>query len=137
MIANSGAHPGAMSYGQQALVEAEAIGDNLLLVGALLAMATAQVYSDPRAAVETLTRAHELALAAGDEWAIARCQTLMGMAAACCKDPDLYYQHTEGLAARLDRLGDRDVGPLLGLGRRCRLRRRRCPAHPRCVSAGG
>ena len=106
VIANSGAHLRAMSYGQQALAEAEAIGENTLLVGALLAMATAQVYSDPRAAVQTLTRAHELALAAGDEWAMARCQTLIGMAAACCKDPDLYYQHTEGLAARLERLGD-------------------------------
>jgi predicted ATPase len=106
VIANSGAHLRAKSYGQQALTEAEAIGENAVLVGALLALGTAQVYSDPRAAVQTLTRAHELAHARDDEWAVARCQTLIGMAAAICRDPDLYYQHTEGLAARLERLGD-------------------------------
>jgi len=106
VIANSGAHLRARSYGQQALAEAEAIGENTVLVGALLALGTAQVYSDPRAAVQTLTRAHELAHARDDEWAAARCQTLIGMAAASCKDPDLYHQHTEGLAARLERLGD-------------------------------
>jgi hypothetical protein len=51
-------------------------------------------------------RAHELALTTDDEWAMARCQTLIGMAAAMCRDPDLYQRHTEGLAARLERLGD-------------------------------
>ena len=56
--------------------------------------------------METLTRAHQLALATDDEWAIARCQTLIGMAAAICREPDLYYRHTEGLPARLERLGD-------------------------------
>jgi predicted ATPase/DNA-binding SARP family transcriptional activator len=106
VIANSGAHVRAKAYGQQALAEAEAIGESTVLLGALLPLGTAQVYSDPRRAVETLTRAHELAVAADDEWAIARCETLIGMAAAICRDPDLYHRHTEGLAARLERLGD-------------------------------
>jgi hypothetical protein len=106
VIANSGAHLRAKSYGEQALAEAEAIGENGVLVGALLALGTAQVYSDPRAAVQTLTRAHALAHGSADEWATARCQTLIAMAAAGCKDLDLYNQYTEGLAARLERLGD-------------------------------
>jgi predicted ATPase len=106
VIANSGAHMRAKTYGEQALAEAEATGDQGVLAGALLALGTAQVYSDPRAAAQTLTRAHELAQSTDDEWTIARCQMLIAMAAAGCKDVVLYYQHTEGLAARLEQLGD-------------------------------
>jgi predicted ATPase/DNA-binding CsgD family transcriptional regulator len=106
VIANTGAHLRAKGYGEQAVAVAEGLGDDAVLTGALLAMGAAQVYSEPRVAVQALKRARELADGTGDEWATARCRTLIGMAAASCQDPDLHREHTEGLAARLEQLGD-------------------------------
>ena len=131
VIANSGAHPRAMSYGQQALVEAEAIGDNLLLVGALLAMATAQVYSDPRAAVEALPGPRARARR-GQRVGRRSVSDAHGDGGRVLQGPrSLLPAHRRPRRSARPARGSRDVGPLLGLGRRCRLRRRRCPAHPR------
>jgi len=106
VIANSGVHKRAVAYGEQALAEAEATGEQAVVIGAVLALGNAQLWSDPRGAQPTLVRARQLALAVGDEWSVARSEMLITGVAAFCQDTNLHRQYTTGLAPRLERLGD-------------------------------
>jgi predicted ATPase/class 3 adenylate cyclase/DNA-binding CsgD family transcriptional regulator len=106
VVSNSGRYPRAVAYGEQALAEAEALGVPAAVIGALLSLGNAQFWGDPRGAHQTLVRARELALGTGDEWALARSEMLITIAAASCQDADLHRQYAEGLPARLERLGD-------------------------------
>jgi predicted ATPase/DNA-binding CsgD family transcriptional regulator len=106
VVSNSGAHERAVAYGEQALAEADAIGEQAAVIAALLALGNAQLFSDPRGAHKTLVRARQLALAARDEWAVTRSETLITLAASYCQDTDLHREYAEGLPARLERIGD-------------------------------
>jgi predicted ATPase/DNA-binding CsgD family transcriptional regulator len=106
VVSNSGVHERAVAYGEQALAEAEATGGQAAVIAALLALGNAQLFSDPRHAQSTLVRARQLALTAGDEWAVARSETLITIAAAYCQDADLHREYADGLPGRLARIGD-------------------------------
>jgi predicted ATPase/DNA-binding CsgD family transcriptional regulator len=106
VVSNSGVHERAVAYGEQALADAEATGAQAAVTGALLALGNAQLFSDPRHAQSTLVRARQLALTAGDEWAVARSETLITIAAAYCQDADLHREYADGLPGRLARIGD-------------------------------
>jgi DNA-binding CsgD family transcriptional regulator len=106
VIANSGHHQRAVAYGHEAVAEAKAIEDQSAVMGALLALGNAQIFGDPRGAQRTLVEARQVALEERDEWAVARSEMLIGMAAGICQDRDLHRKYTNGLPARLERLGD-------------------------------
>jgi len=108
VISNSGAQRRAIALGEQALAEAETIDIPAAVIGALLALGNAQVFSDPRGAVQTLIRAREMAAQSDDLWAIARSENLICIAAGYVQDADVHRRYGEGLPARLQQLGDHE-----------------------------
>lgn len=70
----------------------------------MLALGNAQLFSDPRGAQQTLVRARELALVAGDEWTVGRSELLITGVAAFCRDVDLHREYSDGLPAQLENL---------------------------------